>query len=713
LSPQDRSDARQALVAKFRVVAAERLQRLNNALLELERTPGAPTAADTLMREIHTLKGEAKLVGFADINMVAHRTEDLLVAASRQGFVLAAGAVDLILRGFDLISVLLQKQAGETPPGADLGAYASAVDAHLQTGAALSAPVGRTAALSSELQRASRLQVDAQKIDALAVHLGDILRLHRQAREGVEALAGLLGDLGQAVVSRRPGALRGLANETRALMGAHRAAVLDAADRLQELEGMVHDLRMVPLHVLLERYPRAVRDLAAEQGKRVQVVMRGGEVEADKQVLDAMAEPFLHLIRNAVDHGLEAPRERAAAGKPEQGTVTLEARQVGTHVEVSVCDDGRGLSVELVRRAAVSKGLMGPSRAAKLTAEESLELVFQPGFSTRAEATDISGRGIGLGTVKQRVESLGGSVRIESRPGQGTTVTADLPISVALVRVLVVEQGGACFGFAAAAVELVEALAAERLVSAGRGTALRLADGQVPLWDLSELLDLPSVEERTLDQERALVLGVAGRRVAIRVQRIVGERAIVQRELDPFMRALPIFIGAGVLEHGRPLLVINVPALANAIGDGRPRRPAASGETSGAQATILVAEDSELTRDMLAGMGYRVVEATDGEMALRQLEQQPVDLVMTDLEMPIVDGFALIGRIRQSRQLGDLPIIVLSSRGSAADKERAAVLGADAFLVKSEFRNDAVAQLVERYLRRGQPQKPRDDRADR
>lgn len=770
---------RQQLVARFRTIARERLDRMNNAFVELEKNPANDAASVLVMREIHTLKGEARLMGFVDVNLVAHRTEDLLVKAKGAGFRQDASLNSAILQGFDVIAFLLDKQAGQGKAGMDLREFletvsrllnetasgpsptlqaaapaapaappppTSTVSPPAEPAAAPSAPAGQPRAPGApaagppplaeqeteevaersstllDLRAESTIRVNTSRLDALTYLAGEMM--HRQlltermllelsqtidrARRAIQGIgASSLTEEGGAEQLAQAGpplreklaAVAALHDACSKSLLATRNEVLVSRDCLGELENTLRELRLLPLSSLWGRYPRAVRDLAVEQHKEVQLSMSGGEIELDKQVLDLIGEPLLHLVRNAVDHGIEAPEERKHKNKPAGGTIAFSARQYGTHVEIVVEDDGRGLDLDGIRRTAVTRGIWTAEQAAACSDAELSRLVCQAGFSTRSKVSDISGRGIGLDVVKDRIEGLGGSVRMESQPGQGLQVVLSVPISVALMRALVMDVGPEQTAIPSQAVVTVAEVTRDNLIPAGNGVAMRVGDSFVDLHDLPTLLGLAPSSPAFEPGDRIVIVQFRGRSLGLRVKRVIGELDVVQRSLDRFLEGMRLFMGAAILEHSQPLLILNVAELVRlADGEAGPapvRAPARQG-------SVLLVEDSELTRDMiqeiLAGSGLRVIEAANGQEALRRIQSQRPDLVVTDIEMPIMDGYELIRELRQASATKDLPIVVLTSLDSTEQKQRAAALGADAYLVKKTFRKEALLETVLRFL---------------
>jgi two-component system chemotaxis sensor kinase CheA len=451
---------------------------------------------------------------------------------------------------------------------------------------------------------------------------------------------------------------------------------------LDDLQRAAIDMRTLPLASIAGQYPRAVRDIAAAHGKEATFVTSGTETQLDRVVLDGIAEPIAHMLRNAVAHGIEPPDERERAGKPRAGRIELRAEQRGNVVAVEVADDGRGVSGELLARA---------ERAGSL-----VEVLCEPGFSTAGEVSDVAGRGVGLDAVKQHVESLGGSMEIESEPGAGTTVRLLLPYSVALTRVLMIERDGNPFGLPLASVE--EVTVAERPLSLVGSQALELRGRTVPLTDLATIL---GARVRPLDRRpRAVVVRSSGRRQAVACDRILGEQEVIVKSLGPLLAGVPGYLGAAILDSGAIAPILD-PAFLTPRRDGFTLTFAEPEEAAAPK--VLVVDDQftvrELQRSILEAAGYRVVIARNGREACGEIAAQPdIDLVVTDMQMPEMDGMELLQAIRQDPRRASLPVVVLTSLGSEDDKRRGAEAGADAYIVKDEFDQRALLDTVERLV---------------
>jgi two-component system chemotaxis sensor kinase CheA len=467
------------------------------------------------------------------------------------------------------------------------------------------------------------------------------------------------------------------------------------------LDHEVDRVRMLPFAQGCQGLDRVVRDLAQACGKEVELVIQSGNVELDRSILEELRAPLLHLIRNAVDHGIEMPHKREAAGKPRRGQIVVAAALSGSQVEIIVADDGQGLDVEALREQALKRGFSGPADD-----EQLIRLVFQPGFSTARIITDVSGRGVGLDVVKSRVESLLGTVDLASEVGRGVRFRLSVPLTLTTLQVVMTEAGGQVHAIAAANVQQMVRLSAADFRSV-EGRLMVALDGRpVPVASLAETLGLRARLPAPSNAKFPAIVVAAGKdRLAFLVDELVAKQEIVVKTLGARIRRLKHVSGATLLPSGRIALVLNVPnlimtALGRAFTCGLAL--AADEKSQPPKKRLLAVEDSVTTRSLvksiLEGAGYEVAVAVDGEAAWRLLQDQGADLVVSDVEMPRMDGFALTEMIRGSKRFRDLPVVLVTARENEFDKARGAQVGADAYLVKSAFdqRNllETIMQLV-------------------
>lgn len=633
-----------ALLAIFRDETAERLDRVVEVLLAVEAGEPPEGAVDSLFRDLHSVKGNAGMVGFDEAGRLAHAMEDLLQDARASGE-LSPELVEPLLLGADEIR---RAVAGEE------GAGAEERDGAGET----SGEPGRSDSGGPPAEPAASLRVAAEKVDRLLDAVGEA-GLHRGRIDHLLEDRDLAGPLEEE---------------------------LDRGARLMEdLQDAVLELRTLPLSSISGRFPRALRDLARREGKQVKLHLSGVETQLDRGMLDGISETVTHLLNNAVVHGIEPPDERTAAGKPERGRIDLCAEQRGAMVAIEVADDGRGVPGHMLDEA---------HRHGSLA-----DMLAAPGFSTAKEVSAAAGRGVGLDAVKGHVEALGGGLELRSEPGLGTRATLLLPLTLALMRVLLVERSGQVFCLPLG--NVAEALGVDRRSTLGGHTSIELRGERVPLGDLATALGAQGggLPERP----PAVVVTVAGVRGAAACDALLGEQELVVKSLGPLLAGVPGYLGAGILGDGRVALVLDPAHLVRRLAAS----PAeAEGDDPDGEATppeVLVVDDQftvrELQRSILETAGYRVQTARDGREALGVLaDDGDVEVVVTDLEMPELDGLGLIEAIRADPGHSTLPVVIVSSRGSEEDRRRGAEAGADAYIVKQDFDQraliDSVARLV-------------------
>ena len=466
---------------------------------------------------------------------------------------------------------------------------------------------------------------------------------------------------------------------------------------LNDLQDRATRIQMVPVATITDQLHRAVRDLSRAQGKDVRWDARGTDTEIDRGVLLQLSDSLIHLVRNAVDHGIETVAEREAAGKPPYGTIRLHAMQLGSEVIIAVTDDGRGIDTAGVSRQAGRQGIETDG----LSQEEILGLTFQPGLSTSSFVTDVSGRGVGLDVVRTNVEASRGRVEVRSTIHVGTEFRIIVPITLAVLRCLLIEAGGQRFALPFHRVILTQADDPSTRGHAG-GRSMIWANGEpVPLSTLSETLDARAAAIPAGGP--IVVLADTSRRHAFQVDCLVGQRDVVLKGLSRLLPHLPAVAGASVEPDGSVLVVLDPPGLIHqAMLTARSTAAPAAGRPDVPQRRILVVDDAltvrELQRSILERAGFSVRVASDGAQALGKLAEQPADLVLSDVEMPTMDGFALTEAIRAHPSLANTPVLILSSRSSDADRQRGLDAGADGYIAKSGFDEASLLAAVNRLL---------------
>ena len=738
-----------SLLELYRLEAEAQAQVLESGLLVLEREPAHAGQLEACMRAAHSLKGAARIVGLEDGVQVAHAMEDLLVAAQEGLLRLSAEQIDGLLQGTDLLRRVGATVAAELPTAQRIQQVVQALQQLLAVAApALGlppSPVPGTAVAEPEVIRADAatdaplaasaqpeaghsrvLRVSAQRLDHLLDMSGKALvefqrmapmnaalqRLKRQqqvTRRTLDALneaaaGGMLDAHAQALLDES----REQLNACQVVLQQHCEAFDEFAWqgglRSRALYDAALASRMRPLADVLVGRARMVRDLGRSLGKQVRLDIEGEATQVDRDILERLDAPLTHLLRNAVDHGIEPADTRLRGQKAAEGRLLLRARQHAGMLVLELSDDGSGIDLPQLREAVVARQFASAETAQRLSEDELLAFLFLPGFSLREQVTDVSGRGVGLDAVQHELRQLRGSVRLQQRQGEGCTFTLQVPLTLTIVRSLVVSIAGEAYAFPLAHIERMLRVAPEDIVQL-EGRQHFWYDGrQVSLISASQLLQRPegSVEEAGI----ALVL-IADRDnlYGIAVERFIGERALVVMPLDSRIGKVRDIAGGALLDDGTPVLILDVEDLfssvAKVLGSGhldRVDRPAQSG-LAGARKRVLVVDDSltvrELERKLLLARGYEVAVAVDGMDGWNALRAEHFDLLITDIDMPRMDGIELVSLVRRDSRLRTLPVMVVSYKDREEDRRRGLDAGADYYLAKASFHDEALLDAVQ------------------
>ncbi|MVW89027.1 hybrid sensor histidine kinase/response regulator [Pseudomonas sp. PB101] len=743
MTPEQMRDA--SLLELFSLEAEAQTQVLSAGLLALERDPTQSDQLESCMRAAHSLKGAARIVGVDAGVSVAHVMEDCLVSAQEGRLLLRPGHIDALLQGTDLLMRIATP--GNSPQATDIEAYVALMAHLLDPTAPLAAPAAPVMAelqleapapvvepppepaprktkrttengervlrvtaerLNSLLDLSSKSLVETQR---LKPHLATMQRLKRMQSNSLRALENLnvhLKDHALSLEAREAleDARRLLAQSQQLLM--EKNAELDefawqASQRAQVLYDTALACRMRPFADVLTGQVRMVRDLGRDLGKQVRLEIDGEKTQVDRDVLEKLEAPLTHLLRNAVDHGIETPEQRLLAGKPAEGLIRLRASHQAGLLVLELSDDGNGVDLEKVRRSIVERSLSPAQTAAQLSEEELLTFLFLPGFSLRDTVTEVSGRGVGLDAVQHMVRQLRGAVVLEQTAGEGSRFHLEVPLTLSVVRSLVVEVGDEAYAFPLAHIERMCDLEPADIVQVEGRQHFWHEGRHVGLVAASQLLHRPASQDsgQTLKvvviRERDAIYGVA-------VERFIGERTLVVLPLDERLGKVQDISAGALLDDGSVVLIVDVEDMLRSVekllNTGRLERIARHSNqvVEAARKRILVVDDSltvrELQRKLLLNRGYDVAVAVDGMDGWNALRSEDFDLLITDIDMPRMDGIELVTLLRRDNRLQSLPVMVVSYKDREEDRRRGLDAGADYYLAKASFHDDALLDAV-------------------
>ena len=747
-----------SMLELFRLEAESQTAILSAGVLAIEELERSPATIESMMRAAHSLKGAARIIGLDPAVRVAHAMEDCFVAAGKGTFHVRPEHADVLLAGIDFLSTIARAQDALSPESlwavnaeklvlalADLMQAAPVLPApvlpapvaRIPTTAETQVPPSQEAdplaavqpvSAASRIEQADRVvRVSADSLTRLVGLAGESLVETRQLRPFVDSLLHLRAAHVElcdtfAVVEEKlkgedvsiPSPLLGMLARVRERADQCLLSVMKQAEdfesfarRNEDLSGRLHHevivSRMRPLADGIRGFPRLVRDIARTLEKQVRFEVRGDQTGVDRDILDKLEAPLSHLIRNALDHGIEPASIREAAGKPAMGTIRLEARHRAGMLSITLTDDGRGIDSDTLRAKAISKGLVARQVADQLSTVELLEFLFLPGFSTKEEVTEISGRGVGLDVVQTMVKAVGGTVRVSTQLGRQTAFTLQLPITMSVIRALLVDVGGEPYAFPLTRIDQI-VFCHHDDVRTIEGRQYFERDGlSIGLVMASQIFELTPVGPPA-DPMPIVVISDRGQQFGMVVDAFLGERDLEVRPLDPRLGKVPNMNSASLLENGNPVLIVDVEDLVRSIDNvlmGR-RLSRVEFERLAEQARqrkrILVVDDSitvrELERQLLQARGFAVDVAVDGMDGWNAIRSARYDLVVSDVDMPRMDGIELVTLIKNDPASKDIPVVIVSYKDREEDRLRGLDAGANRYLTKSSFHDETFVRTI-------------------
>ena len=729
-----------SMLELFRVEAENQASEIIKGLLELERDAHNQKVLQSLMRASHSIKGAARIVNLPNAVVLAHAMEDCFIAAQK-GFTLKRPHFDLLLKGADHLARIALLNEGKISDwivnnSKTYNELAEAISNAMSAGqiempdihftAAIektsSVPVITTTTFGDGEEKV--LRINAELLDRLIGLAAEFLVESRRLAPFVHSLLrtvrqlnGLTGRLER--IERHLAGIGEIEHELELL----RVAIQISAETADGIAGNWRFLesferrssqlsrqlykeattsRMRPFSEGVANFPRMIRDIAGELGKQVQLTIGGHNTLVDRDILEVLQSPLNHLLRNAIDHGIESPDERLAAGKPVEGVIRLEARHQAGMLFVIVEDDGRGIDPEALRRLVVLRKLVSEEAAVGLSTVELYDFLFLPGFTVKDKVTEISGRGVGLDVVMNSLQQIRGSVRTHSEVGQGTHFQLQLPLTLSIMRGLVTQIAGEAYVFPLTRVEKVLILGQHDISSLQGNDFFYLNGKPVGIVVAAQVLELQQTTDLT-DCYNIVVISDRDGRFGVVVDRFIGESNLVVRPLDPGLGKLRDIAAETLLEDGTPALILDVDDLTRSIDRLISRNHLQQGGASLSKAAklgkrILVVDDSfvvrEVERKLLENRKYRVEVAVDGMDGWNAVRSGGFDLVITDVDMPRMNGIELVSKIKQDAGLKSTPVVIMSYKDWEEDRLRGLDAGADYYLTKGNFNDDTLLEVV-------------------
>lgn len=733
----------------FKIEFEENIQTLNNELLKLESDVFNTDALTKLMRTAHSMKGGARMIGLPDVVTLAHFFEDMLGAVKKEGVELKRHDFDRMYKAIDIIKSLVNEAVtGEAPNfvaalvidqiingsgepktndepdsvkrQSEIAADSQPVTQELQGDIIPAFSIDTIRVASSKLDTLMDLsgELTVSKIQ-LALRLGKIndlsLLLEDSTRElnSIETALlpqrsenpGLFSEVG-LIINR----LKNRFDSASVEIGNLSDGISEDNSRLNfvayEFEEVIKNLRMLKLSNIFNLYPRMVRDISNELGKEVNFIIEGGDITADKKILEEMRDPLMHMIRNSIDHGIELPDEREQQGKQRAGTIKLSANHFAGHITITLEDDGRGLNEKSIIETALRKKLIDEEASKNLTHKQIHKLIFTPGFSTSKIITDVSGRGVGMEVVQANIDKLKGKINIESETKKSTRFIIELPLTLATLRVMTASVGNHIFAIPVDFIVSVIIVDVAEVFSMEARDTIVFRDEPITIVNLKTVLELEDISDSTMKNVttfQCIILSSMGEKAGFIVDSLIDEQEVLVKPLGFMLKRVKNVSGSTILVSGDVCMILNPNDLLKTV-----KSLSASEilETSTPESLrkkrILLVEDSITTRTqekrILESAGYDVVVAVDGLDGYQKLLINEIDAVVSDVEMPNLDGLSLTEKIRAEKKYLSLPVVLVTSLSSEEQKKRGLESGANAYLTKSGFDQKILIETLDRLL---------------
>ena len=734
-------------------------QNLINSLIKIEKSPDNKKAIEIAYNQIHALKGSARMIKHSKMDSLSLAMEQILSGAMDKKIVITPSLISTLLSGADFIKIFIHQIGSKMnppynwqnsdevlPKDIDQNTFRELTDIINSVNPYLSTGRQQTTETSSKIpnikkghkpndgasaiQSKSTVRVASEKLDRLMEEAGELLIMKLKAQQRVIHVQSIINDCNltnqsfkknKRVIRHQAKLKNDKTSEVteKRILTEFEKKISNLSDRLdslyktlsndshqlsliiEKLQDDIRKTRLLPFHTIMSAFPKMVRDISVNENKKIKFEFSGGDIELDKFILEEIKSPLMHMLRNSIDHGIEPTEDRIKFGKTEEGNIKILLSQKGNNVIIEINDDGSGINIEQLKSSAVKKGLYTEKEMQQMKERQILNIIFQPGFSTSKIITDISGRGIGMDVVKATIERLNGTIDIETSKNTGTRFILTIPLTLSITHAIKFLVNNEIYYIPIDMIERIIIVDEKNLSTIERGLAIHYNGSIIPYVRMQQILEIP-VSESKESERFAIILKTGNTMAAFAIDKFLGEEDITIKGLGNYMKRVRNISGITIMSDGNIAPILNVPDMINAIqlrGIASTKRKIESPDVE-KHLSILVIDDSIMTRtlekNILESYGYDVVTAIDGQDAILKLHEKNFDVIVSDVQMPNMDGLELTEKIKQDNRYSKIPVILVTAMESDEDKKRGMQVGADAYIVKSSFDQSNLLTTIKR-----------------
>ena len=734
-------------------------QNLINSLIKIEKSPDNKKAIETAYNQIHALKGSARMIKHSKMDSLSLAMEQILSGAMDKKIVITPSLISTLLSGADFIKIFIHQIGSKMnppynwqnsdevlPKDIDQNTFRELIDIINSVNPYLSTDRQQTTETSpkipnikkghkpndgaSAIQSKSTVRVASEKLDRLMEEAGELLIMKLKAQQRVIHVQSIINECNltnqsfkknKRVIRHQAKLQNDKTSEVteKRILTEFEKKISNLSDRLdsfyktlsndshqlsliiEKLQDDIRKTRLLPFHTIMSAFPKMVRDISVNENKKIKFEFSGGDIELDKFILEEIKSPLMHMLRNSIDHGIEPTEDRIKFGKTEEGNIKILLSQRGNNAIIEIIDDGSGINIEQLKSSAVKKGLYTEKEMQQMKERQILNIIFQPGFSTSKIITDISGRGIGMDVVKATIERLNGTIDIETSKNTGTRFILTIPLTLSITHAIKFFVNNEIYYIPINMIERIIIVDEKNLSTIERGLAIHYNGSIIPYVRMQQILEIP-VSESKESERFAIILKTGNTMAAFAIDKFLGEEDITIKGLGNYMKRVRNISGITIMSDGNIAPILNVPDMINAIqlrGIASTKRKIESPDVE-KHLSILVIDDSIMTRtlekNILESYGYDVVTAIDGQDAILKLHEKNFDVIVSDVQMPNMDGLELTEKIKQDNRYSKIPVILVTAMESDEDKKRGMQVGADAYIVKSSFDQSNLLTTIKR-----------------